>query len=293
MTLFAAAPVSAQEDSPVNDLRTGLSQIQSDVNIREETSADENVSDAVLATNKVQLEKLSQATFELALRASALLKKIDAQITEIGPAPEAGIGVEPEPVTAARQTLVAIKGEAALIVRDAESLAVRISAIVEKIIKLRSAIFTQDIFARHPMSIAVWHKVYSGMSLEWRRLKFTLSHWFRLLGQSNLTETIIALILSFGLATSIAVAARSLIYPLITRADTENSQPYLRRVFSALWATLVPSLAVSVSLATGYLAFRGLSLLPPRVGRNFPGNTDRSWSADFCHIPDARRIGAG
>lgn len=269
VALLLCAPASAQDDSQVNDLQVELSQIQLDVNVLEETSASENATDTDLATNKVQLEKLSQTTFELALRAAALLKKFDAQITELGAAPEAGIGVEPETVTAARQKLIAAKGEVALIVRESESLVVRISAIIEKIIKLRSANFTKDIFTRHPMSVSVWHKVNSGMSLEWRRLNFTMSNWFRLLGQNKLNETILALLLSLGFAVSITIAARTLIYPLITRADTEQSQPYLRRVFSALWATLVPSLAVTLSLATLYLAFKGLSLLPLRVEEIF------------------------
>lgn len=259
----------AQEDSQATDVRAGFEQILADVSALDAASTAETVPDITLAANKAALEKLSRTTFELALKTSAALRKIDDQIAELGPVPDPGTAAEPEAVAEERQRLLTLKGETALTVRDAEKLAVRISDIIETIVRLRSEKFAEEIFARHPMSLDVWREVRNGFSLEVRRLNFAFSNWFRILGQKIVNETAIAVILSVGFAALITIATRMFVSPLTARPFMDHEQPYLRRVFAALWATLVPSTAVTASLAVCYLSFKQLSLLPPRVDEIF------------------------
>ena len=259
------APIQAQEVAALEELETALQQNGADVDSLEESSLSEKASDANLAANKVALQKLSQSTFGLALKASAGLRLIDDQITALGPAPDAGAGAEVENVASERQRLSALKGETALLVREAEKLAVRISNLIETIAKIRSGKFAQEILARHPVSYSIWQEVRDSFALEIRRLNFAFSNWFRLLGRGIADETTTAMLLTLVFAALVAFVIRMFAFPLMARPLMDDEQPYLRRVLAALTTTLVPSAAVAAVMIVLFVSFKQLSLLPPRV----------------------------
>ena len=265
LSLVLAAPATSQEIAAPQDLEANLQQIRSEVESLEASSQSATVSDASLAANKVALQKLSQSTFGLALKASASLRLIDEQITALGPAPDPSVGSEPETVAEERQRLAGLKGETALLVREAEKLAVQISNIIEAIAKLRSGKFAQEILARHPVSYGIWQEVQESLPLEIRRLNFAFSNWFRLLGRGVADETTTAILLTLIFAALVAFVIRMFAFPLMARPLMEEKQPYLRRVLAALTTTLVPSAAVSAVMIVLFLSFKHLSLLPPRV----------------------------
>jgi potassium efflux system protein len=260
---------AAQENAQNEGLRTSIEQIQTEVDALAETSVAKNVSDAILASNKATLVKLSRTTFEVALEASAQLREFDDQIAGLGPVPEPSSAPEPEAVAAERQRLSAIKGETALAVSDAEKLAIQISNLVEKIVQLRRDKFTEQIFARNPASFGVWQEVKGGMDLELKRLKFAFTNWFRVLDRNIINETIPAVIVSVGFAAFIVFFTRVFLFPLVARPIMDHEVPYLRRVFAALWTALVPSAAVAASMTVCYFSFKDLSLLPLRVDEIF------------------------
>ena len=265
VALSLIGTAAAQEGGQTTELRVSFEKFQTEVSALEAASTAKNVADITLASNKAALEKLSRATFELALKTSAALRKIDGQIAELGTVPDPGTGSEPEAVAEERQRLLALKGETTLTVRDAEKLAVKISDVIEEIVKLRSDKFAEEIFARHPMSLDVWRDVRDGMRPELKSLNFVFKNWRRNLARNIADKTIIAIVLSIGFAALITFATRTFIFPLTSRQIVDEEQPYLRRVFAALWTTLVPSAAVAASMAVCYFSFKQLALLPLKV----------------------------
>ena len=71
--------------------------------------------------------------------------------------------------------------------------------------------------------------------------------------------------LSLGFALIAVFTFRTVLFRLTGRALLNSEQPYLRRVFSALWSTLIPSGAIAAILAVTFFAFHSFSILPFRV----------------------------
>ncbi len=265
LMLFSGAHALAQESAAVQNLAADLQQILTDLEALEKASLAETTSDVTLAGNKVALQKLSQTTFAVALKASAGLRQADEQIAALGPVPDASTGGEIEAVAAERQRLSAVKGESAILVRELERVVVRVSSLIETVAKIRSRKFAEEILARHPMSSDTWREVRESFKLEITRLNFAFSNWLRLLTRGILDETATAVLLCLAFAAMVIFVVRMIAFPLSARPLMDAEQPYLRRVFAALTTTMVPSVSVAALMTVMYMTFKHLSLLPPRV----------------------------
>lgn len=266
---FFHIPSFAQEAAPVTENRSVLQSAVAELEQLRGVVENPDSSDAALASAKVEFVKLSKSIFDLALAVSAHLTKVDGQIASLGPAPETGALPEASAISEARVKLQQEKAEALVTLKEAEALAVTLSNMLSDIARLRSENFTNRIFTRQPISRTVIDDLVGEYSKELERIEFTFSNWVRLLKRDVSSRTLPPLLISLVLAGLILLARRTVLAPLTQRALLDNPKPYLSRVFSALWTTLIPSLSVAVSLGVLYFTFLSYSLLPFRVKEIF------------------------
>ena len=259
----------SQETTPITEIESAIETANAQVERLRTVAENPGSSDAELASAKVELGALSKTIFDLALKVSAHLTKVDSQLTGLGTPPESGAPPEAETVTEARNELQQEKATALVALKDAEGLAVSASNLLSTIAKVRSENFTNKIFTRQPISRAVIDDLIGEYSKEFERLQSTFANWFRLLKRDFASRTLPPLMISLVFGTLVWVARRTVLAPLTRRGHLDKPRPYLSRLFSALWTTLIPSVSLAITLGVLYFTFLSYSLLPFRVKEIF------------------------
>jgi small-conductance mechanosensitive channel len=262
---LACTAALAQNQSAVTALRNTLNELGRTVTKVEEDAFREDVTDGALAAHRADLDRLSRSILDVALAASNQLKTVSQLLTDLGAAPDAGAPPEPEEVTRERQRLSALRGEATLILRDAEQMSVQAGNLVDRINTRRSELFVRNVFSRTPANMAFWNQFTDRTGAEIQSIKRLLSFWMRSISAREPSNLAYAAALSLAVAIAIAVIVLRFAWPFFARPVIDERQHYMRRLFSALLTALVPSMSVALVLAATFLIFRGYALLPANI----------------------------
>lgn len=222
--------------------------------------------DASLVDIRLQLEDVSRAALTSALAFRSRLTDINNRIEVLGPPPAAGQPQEPDIVTGERQALASEKAEINAVVASAQNLSIRISGLVDKIGNMRSALFRNLLTKRYVLSDALSPEVFSDAHDEYANLYKAVSSWLIFAFKFKFKAILAATFVALGLALVLLVGGRRL-FGRVFEADPTVEQPsYLSRLSVAFWSTLLPSLAVSVFLASTVFLFNYYNVLRGDIG---------------------------
>ncbi len=254
--------VAAQDEMSVTALRVSLNDLRNAVEQIKSDAFAEDATDASLAAHRAGLERASRDVLIVAVDASNVLKTANQLLTDLGAVPESGALPESEAVAEERQRLNALRAEATLIVRDAELLSVQVTTVVDQITSLRRQLFVRNIFERTPITSAFWDEFKLRLGKETKQFNRLLLFWTRSVSTHKLDKATYATTISLVVAGLILAFLARFVAPAFSRPAVEVRQPYLRRLFSALWIALLPSAAISAIFAAVFYVFREFSLLP-------------------------------
>jgi small-conductance mechanosensitive channel len=225
-----------------------------------------DVDDTTLVDVRLQLEELSRGALNSALSFRTRLTEINARIEQLGPPPAAGQPAEPDIVTGERDALASEKAEINAVIASAQTLSIRINALIEKIGNMRSELFRSGLTKRYVLSDALSPQVFSDARGEYTNFYRAVSSWLIFAFKFKFQAMLAATFMSLGLAAVLLVGGRRL-FGRIFQADPSDEDPtYLSRLSVSFWSTLLPTLAVGAFLASTVFLYNYYNVLRGDIG---------------------------
>lgn len=226
----------------------------------------DGVDDTTLVDIRLQLEELSREALNSALAFRSRLSEINPRLEQLGTPPAAGQPPEPDIVTGERQALASEKAEINAVISSAQTLAIRINALIAKIGNMRSELFRNLLTKRYVLSDALSPQVFSDAQAEYTNFYRAVSSWLSFAFKFKFQAMLAATLMSLALAAVLLVGGRRL-FGRIFEADPSVEDPtYLSRLSVAFWSTLLPSLAFSAFLASTVFLFNYYNVLRGDIG---------------------------
>lgn len=251
LAVMSISALAADTGAQKNELEGLVDRLVSIEGAIDRTATD----DTALVKLRIDLDDFSKSLINFGVSLRPRLNEINARLDEIGAPPKPGEPAEPESLTRERQDLLEEKAQNNALLGEAESLSIRASKATDRIGSLRRELFTNTLFKRVEIDVAIGADIFAAYQREiqkavqqvWSRLQFMYS--FR---PSELFSAA-ALSLFIGLATMFGV--RRMFGFIRPTSDLETEHSYISRLSLAFWSTIIPSLAMAASLAAAYGLF--------------------------------------
>ncbi|MGP2493031.1 mechanosensitive ion channel domain-containing protein [Mesorhizobium sp. PUT5] len=222
--------------------------------------------DAKLADLRLQLEDLSRRALESAVVFRPRVSEINARLEQLGAAPAEGEPAEPEIVSDERAKLTAEKAEINAVTAMAQSLSIRISGLIDKIVTTRSELFRNLLTKRYALTDAFRSRVAIDTKAEFSNLRTTVSSWLAFIMKFKFQAVVSATMLALGVAAMLTIGGRRLFGKLVERDPTVEEPSYLSRLSVAFWSTLLPTLSLGAFCVATFLFFDNYGVLRGDIG---------------------------
>lgn len=221
--------------------------------------------DATLVEIRTELEDLSRQLLASGVAFRPRLGEINARLEQLGPAPAEGQPPEPEAVASERKALVTEKADINVLLGNAESMSIRVTGLVNSIAEIRRELFQSLLTKRYDIGYELLGEVVGAAYTETAAFYRTVASWLRFVVQFKLQSVLAATFSALVAAIVLLVGGRRLFGDLFDADPLIEEPSYLSRLSVAFWSTLIPTVAVSVFLATTYLLFEYFGVLRPDI----------------------------
>ena len=261
-----AQAVGDEGPSIVAEQRQILDRISRQTDDLEKQIASDAEEDAKLVEIRLQLEDLSRELLTSAVAFRPRLSEINARVEQLGPPPAAGEPPEPAIITSERQALTDEKAEINSALGAAESLSIRVNALIARIGVLRSELFRSVLTKRYALVDAFDGQLIDDVRTEFDKFYRAVSSWLRFVLQFKMQSAVAATFFALVAAAVLFVGGRR-VFRRVFDADPAAEDPsYLSRLSIAFWSTLLPTAAVGVFLVSTIFLFNYFNVLRGDIG---------------------------
>lgn len=261
-----AQAVESGAGALIADQQKALEEITARVDQLERQIDQDRGNDEKLVHIRLQLEDLTRQVLHTAVAFRPRLAEINTRLEQLGTPPPEDQPPEPDIVTSERAALTAEKASINAVISMAETLSVRVNALINLIATTRSELFRNLLTKRYELNTAFTSKVISDAREEFHEFGTAISSWlgfaFRFKFQSVVFATMMALIAAFV----ILFGGRRLFRQLIHSQGQAENPSYLSRLSRAFWSTLLPTLALAVFLGATYFFYDYYGVLRGDIG---------------------------
>ena len=219
----------------------GLSKQADELERRIASNAEEDVR---LVEIRLQLEELGHRLLTSAVAFRPRLSEINARIEQLGQPPAEGQPPEPDIVTRERDSLTAEKAEINAVLGIAESLSIRVNALIERIGVLRSDLFRSVLTKRYELTDAFDSELIDDVQTEFSSFYRAVSSWLRFVLKFKIQSALAATFFALVAAAVLLVGGRRAFRRVFDADPAAEDPSYLSRLSVAFWSTLLPTVAV-------------------------------------------------
>lgn len=223
----------------------------------EDNASDDNA----LVDLKLETEALSREMLDLGLSLRPILTEVKARLEQLGQAPAEGEPPEPDSVTAERMKLAQERATINSLTGRAETVSVRASETGDAITAMRRDLFAGRLLNRTEIGPALLSQAGQVVAEERDQLSRTFGSWFRFVWTFKWEALMVWVFFTLLAALIFVPGAYRLFGGLINRDPYEEDPPYTSRLSVAFWATVIPTVAMTLLTATTYLLAESLSIL--------------------------------
>ena len=238
--------------------------------------------DDSLLDARIDVENTSRALIDVSVRFRPIMKDITTRLEAFKAATAEGASAAPDIVAGIKflnERKTAINGALA----KAEDGTLEASSLIERIGVARRDLFSSQLSQRVDLTQVFNAQTARDLGAEGRDLSRRVSSWFafmlRFKMSSVLTATMLALVAALVFLRLGTVLARP-----FGRNNAPDYRPgYLTRIVSALFATLVPAIALAVFLGTVYFLMDWYALLRPDIAEMLASAMRFIWQVFFVY----------
>ena len=260
--LAPAGPAAAQANA-IDAINQTSREINATAKILDRLSSAAGKDDESLVGARVKYQNLISEANELVRRIDDQSKTIADRLTEIGPPPEDDSVVEPSTVIETRAQLNKEKAELAVMKTNLENLVHSAQDSVAKITQTRQEAFTEAISKHTAITSQTIAEAFDGIKSVTASAKSQFANWFSFVTGEKLWQAIGSAFISLAFALFLSVSFNQVFGSNLLHRSAHPD--YFTRVFTAFWATVLPSLATAVFLAAAYALFRYFGVLPGNI----------------------------
>ena len=262
--LTTAGPALAQANA-IDAINQTSRDITATARILDRLSSAAGKDDESLVGARVKYQNLIGEANELIRRIDEQSKTIADRLTEIGPPPEDDNIVEPSTVIETRAQLNKEKAELAVLKTNLENLVHSAQDSVSRITQTRQEAFTEAISKHTAITPGTIGEAIDGIKSLAASAKSQFANWFAFVAKDKAWQAIGSAFISLAFALFLSVSFNRVFGSYLLHRLPHPD--YFTRVFTAFWATVLPSLATAVFLAATYALFRYFGVLPDNIAR--------------------------
>ncbi|MCB1385258.1 MAG: mechanosensitive ion channel family protein [Nitratireductor sp.] len=266
--LFSALALSgsgrAQSDA-LEPIRLEANDIKAAAAILQRLSSIAGSDDESLVGARVKYQNLLTETTDLLRQIDEQSKATTDRLAEIGPPPPDDSVAEPSSVVETRAQLNSDRAALAVLKTDLEAILRQSQDAIASITQTRQQVFTEQISRRTPLDSEVFSEALPGIVSLSATARSQFVNWFSFLATEKPWQAIGTAFISLALALFLSVNLNRFFGSYIDRQAPKPD--YFTRVFTAFWASILPSLATAIFLATAFTLSNSFGLLPSRVAR--------------------------
>lgn len=272
--LLAAQPAAAQESvtngeaaapadtiaTPAEDVVTPVAQVEQDadavlqhVSILDRILSAAGQDDEALVGARVKYQNALTEVNDILRRIDEQSAAIAARLTDIGPPPEDSSVVEPRTVTETRNQLNTDKSQLAAQKTALENTKLAIQSTINRITKARQDAFTAAISDRTEIETDTFARGIAGISSLAASISSQFANWFAFALNNKFWAMIGSTLVSLALALFLSINFNRYFAGILARRSEHPD--YFTRVFTAFWATVIPSAATAIFLGATYTLF--------------------------------------
>nr|WP_246318788.1 mechanosensitive ion channel family protein [Peteryoungia desertarenae] len=262
----AVAPQASEAPVQVQDALISSVQQRID-NARERLNAfarrvDANAeNDRALSELGIEIGTLVRELLVISVDLRPRLNELQLRLGELGAAPEEGQSSEAPDLTEERNRLNGARAQINALTGQAEDLSIAGRALADRIIEMRRALFTEQLFAHTEISGDVFSQAAESFSSALQSMQRSIVSWMSFVIKFKTVPLSTALFLSFALAIVILIVEYRLFGSLIHRDPGIEDPSYMSRLSVAFWSTILPSMAIGVFLSATYFLLETFNVL--------------------------------
>ena len=148
----------------------------------------------------------------------------------------------------------------------AESLSIRVNALIERIGVLRSELFRSVLTKRYELTDAFDSELIDDVQTEFSSFYRAVSSWLRFVFKFKIQSALAATFFALVAAAVLLVGGRRVFRRVFDADPTAEDPSYLSRLSVAFWSTLLPTVAVGVFLVSTIFFFNYFNVLRGDIG---------------------------
>lgn len=269
--LLAVSPAGAQTAPTVaTDVGTQLDQANAGLttagkqldDIRKQVDAYET-DDNRLVDLKVEAETLNRSILAISVALRPRLDAIKARQTELGDPPADGEPAESAVVVEERKKLSAERNQINALTGEAENLSIEATKLSNRITEIRRQLFSEALLKRTEITPDLFSDAATAIDAEARTLQRTVTAWLQFVWKFKRLQLLAAVSLSLMAALVLLTGSYRLFSPYITRVAQQEKPHYITRLSVAFWSTVLPTAAAGAFAGTSYFFMDAFKVLRP------------------------------
>ncbi len=266
--VLAQIPAVADDSKPASPAAQAHATVQTQSakldGFRAKAKVDEN-DDEKLATLNSQVDDLAREVGKTSDDLRARTDAIKARLTELGDPPGEGQPPEASIVSDERQRLNAERAEITAIIGEADALVAAARGLSNDITAQRRSLFSEMLFKRTEVSGNVFAEASSAFAEEAQVLGDTFGSWLTFSWKAKKLQLLAAITLSIAAALIFFAGGYRLLGRHINRDPARVDVPYISRLSTAFFQTVLQSASLAAFLGSSYFFLDAFNVLRPDV----------------------------
>lgn len=258
----------AQTARADNQLAEQANSVRQTIEIVDRLSDSPDLSDEALVGASVKYQNAINTARELIRQLDSQATELNTRLEEIGPPPEDSSVSEPEGIAATRSRLNNEKSALAVAKTELEEAINLAQQSIDEIAVRRQEAFAAALSKRTQLDRELVTKANEGLKAQSRAMWNLVRSWVLFIIEEKPWQALGSAMISLALAVFLSFNFNRFFGTYLER--TEEEPDYFKRVFTAYWATLLPSLATAIFLGASYALFRQFNLLTPKISELLP-----------------------
>lgn len=238
--------------------------------------------DDELLEARIAAEQISRALIDASVRFRPVMNDINARLETYKAATAEGAAATPE-ITAGIKILNERKAKINSALAKAEDGTLEASSLVDRIGLARRELFASQLSQKVDLASIFSEQTATELSAEVRDLNRRFSSWFGFMLKFKLNSVLAATMLALVAAIAVLRPAAVWSRPFDRNTAADFTPGYLTRIVSALFATLVPAIALAVFLGIVYFLMDWYALLRPDIAEMLASFMRFVWQVFFIY----------
>lgn len=262
--LLAQIPAASGETKPASPAAEAHAKLETQTarldSLKAQAKAAENDDEKLSALN-AQVDEFGREVAKTTETLRGRLDQIKARLTELGDAPAEGQPPEASIVSDERQRLTSERAEVTAIVGEADTLVAAAHALAGDITAQRRQLFSETLFRRTEISGSLFQEASIAFTQELRALADTFGSWLTFSWKAKKLSFLGAILLSIVAALLFLSGGYRLFGRHVKRDPAQVDPPYISRLSTGFFQTVLQSLSVAAFLVSSYFFLNAFNVL--------------------------------